>query len=86
VVVGEVTALAAALEGEARAHRFGLVVAEETFAQVSAQYEGAASPPTLVHGIGVPLTFYRVRPRRNVASPRAETTDPVRRAARTRDA
>lgn len=86
VVVGEVTALAAALEEEARAHRFGLVVAEETYAQVSAQYEGAASPPTLVHGIGVPLTFYRVRPRRNVASPRAETTDPVRRAARTRDA
>ncbi|MBI1945367.1 MAG: adenylate/guanylate cyclase domain-containing protein [Deltaproteobacteria bacterium] len=86
VVVGEVTALAAALEEEARAHRFGLVVAEETYAQVSAQYEGAASPPTLVHGIGVPLTFYRVRPRRNVASPRAETTDPVRRAARARDA
>lgn len=80
VVVGEVTALAAALEQEARAHDFGLLVSEETFAQVAARYQGAASPPTLLHGIGVPLTFYRVRPRGAVTTARAEATAPVRRA------
>lgn len=82
VVVGEVTALAGALEREARAHNFGLLVSEDTFARVADQYEGAASPPILVDGIGVPLTFYRVRPRAQPVAARAETTDPVRRASK----
>lgn len=82
VVVGEVTAVAQAVEEEARAHGFGLLVDEETFRCVSSSYEGAATPPMLVRGIGVPLTLYRVRPRRPSARVDGETTDPVRRAAR----
>ena len=80
VVVGEVTALADALEREARAHNFGMLISEETFAKVADAYEGAASPPILVDGIGVPLTFYRVRPRSQPSAARLETTAPVRRA------
>ena len=82
VVVGEVTALANALEAEAQAHGFGLLVSEETFAGVATEYEGAASPPTLVHGIGVPLTFYRVRPRRAANPVGTEITDRVRRPSK----
>ena len=82
VVVGEVTALANALEHEAQAHGFGLLVSEETFAGVATEYEGAASPPTLVHGIGVPLTFYRVRPRRAANPVGTEITERVRRPSK----
>lgn len=63
VVVGEVTALATAVEQEAKIHGFGLLVAEETFSQVATHYEGAATPPMVVRGMGMPLTFYRVRRR-----------------------
>ena len=64
VVVGEPVVLARRIEEEAKAMGFGVLVAEETFRACSNAFEGAATPPVLVKGIGVPLTLYRVRLRR----------------------
>lgn len=65
VVVGEPIVLARAVEEEARAARFGVLVSEETYKALPAVgFEGAATPPILVKGVGVPLTLYRVRLRK----------------------
>lgn len=64
VVAGEVVTLARSAEEAALAHGFGLLLAEETWRRVDTQFEGAATPPLVVDGIGVPLTLYRIRPRR----------------------
>jgi class 3 adenylate cyclase len=64
VVAGEVVALARSIEEEAKALGFGVLLAEETFRAVDKDYEGAPSPPVLMKDIGMPLTLYRVRPRR----------------------
>ena len=67
VVVGEPVILARRIEEEAKAMGFGVLVSEETFRAVSSSFEGAATPPVLVKGIGVPLTLYRVRARKVAA-------------------
>lgn len=72
VVVGEPVILARRIEEEAAALSFGLLVTEETFRALPAGggraeaggFEGAATPPVLIKGVGVPVTLYRVRPRR----------------------
>lgn len=65
VVVGEPVVLARRIEEEAAALGFGVLLGEETFhALPSGGFEGAGTPPVLVKGVGVPLTLYRVRPRR----------------------
>lgn len=64
VVAGEVVTLARGAEEAALAHGFGLLLAEESWRRVDTQFEGAATPPLVVDGIGVPLTLYRIRPRR----------------------
>jgi adenylate cyclase len=67
VVVGEPVALARRIEEEAKATGFGVLVAEETFRAVSSIYEGAPTPPVLFRGFGVPVTLYRVRPKKQRA-------------------
>jgi adenylate cyclase len=76
VVVGEPVVLARRIQEEAAALSFGLLLAEETFRALPTAgsssalgpglggFEGAGTPPVLVKGVGVPLTLYRVRPRR----------------------
>lgn len=64
VVAGEVVTLARGVAEEARAQGFGVLLAEAAFSHVDKQFEGAATPPLLLEGVGVPLTLYRVRPRR----------------------
>src|SRR5207245_2779683 len=61
IVVGEPVTLARHIEEEARAAGFGLLVSEETFKLVQAKYQGAATPPVLIRGFGMPVTMYRVR-------------------------
>jgi adenylate cyclase len=71
VVVGEVITLARRIEEQARIHNFGVMVSEETYQGASTVFEGAATPPIVLAGISLPLTLYRVRPRK--ALPRTPT-------------
>lgn len=68
VVIGEPVVLARRIEEEAKALGFGVLIAEATFRAVSTSFQGAATPPVLVKGIGVPLTLYRVRPHKLMAA------------------
>ncbi len=63
VVVGEPVALAQRAQEEAKATGFGLLVSAETYGAVRTAFEGAATPPMLLRGFGVPLSLFRVRPR-----------------------
>jgi class 3 adenylate cyclase len=63
VLVGEVITLARRVEEQAKSLGFGVLVSSETFGRVDQVFEGAATPPILVKGIGTPLVLFRVRPR-----------------------